>query len=79
MRIPRPIISAALLALAPAVREGLVADDVIVDAKSGISGAGRGGNAIVLLEEPETEMQVAEALSEAGAISIISTDLRKAS
>ena len=34
---------AALLALAPAVREGLVADDVIVDAKSGISGAGRGG------------------------------------
>ena len=34
---------AALLALAPAVREGLVTDDVIVDAKSGISGAGRGG------------------------------------
>ena len=34
---------AALLALAPAVREGLVADDIIVDAKSGISGAGRGG------------------------------------
>ena len=34
---------AAILALAPAVREGLVADDIIVDAKSGISGAGRGG------------------------------------
>ena len=34
---------AALLALAPAVRERLVADDVIVDAKSGISGAGRSG------------------------------------
>ena len=34
---------AALLALAPAVREGLVTDDVIVDAKSGISGAGRAG------------------------------------
>jgi N-acetyl-gamma-glutamyl-phosphate reductase len=33
----------ALLALAPAVREGLVADDIIIDAKSGISGAGRGG------------------------------------
>jgi N-acetyl-gamma-glutamyl-phosphate reductase len=34
---------ASILALAPAVREGLIADDVIVDAKSGISGAGRGG------------------------------------
>ena len=34
---------AAILALAPAVREGLTVDDVIVDAKSGISGAGRGG------------------------------------
>ena len=34
---------AAILALAPAVREGLIDDDVIVDAKSGISGAGRGG------------------------------------
>ena len=33
----------AILGLAPAVREGIVADDVIVDAKSGISGAGRGG------------------------------------
>jgi len=35
--------SAAILAMAPAVREGLVVDDVIVDAKTGISGAGRGG------------------------------------
>ena len=34
---------AAILALAPAVRAGLVADDIIVDAKTGISGAGRGG------------------------------------
>jgi N-acetyl-gamma-glutamyl-phosphate reductase len=34
---------ASLLALAPAVGEGLVVDDVIVDAKTGISGAGRGG------------------------------------
>jgi N-acetyl-gamma-glutamyl-phosphate reductase len=34
---------ATILALAPAVREGLVVDDVVVDAKSGISGAGRGG------------------------------------
>ncbi len=34
---------AALLAMAPAVHGGLVRDDVVVDAKSGISGAGRGG------------------------------------
>ena len=34
---------AAILALAPAVRLGLVGNDIIVDAKSGISGAGRGG------------------------------------
>ena len=34
---------ASLLGLAPAVREGLVADDIVIDAKSGISGAGRGG------------------------------------
>ncbi len=34
---------AAILALAPAVRAGIIADDIIVDAKSGISGAGRGG------------------------------------
>ena len=35
--------AAAILALAPAVRGGLVVDDVVADAKSGISGAGRGG------------------------------------
>ena len=34
---------AAILAMAPAVREGLVVDDVVIDAKTGISGAGRGG------------------------------------
>ena len=34
---------ATILALAPAVRMGLVVDDIVVDAKSGISGAGRGG------------------------------------
>jgi N-acetyl-gamma-glutamyl-phosphate reductase len=32
----------AILALAPAVAAGLVGDQVVVDAKSGISGAGRG-------------------------------------
>ena len=31
----------AILALAPAVKEGLVYDDTIVDSKSGVSGAGR--------------------------------------
>ncbi len=31
----------ALLALAPAVREGIVGPDVIIDSKSGVSGAGR--------------------------------------
>ena len=35
--------AAAILALAPAIREGLVVDDIVIDAKSGISGAGRGG------------------------------------
>lgn len=34
--------TAALLALAPAVRHALIEPDVIVDAKSGLSGAGRG-------------------------------------
>ena len=33
--------TAAILALAPALRAGLIAPDVIVDAKSGLSGAGR--------------------------------------
>ena len=33
---------ASILALAPAVAAGLVEDDVIIDAKSGVSGAGRG-------------------------------------
>lgn len=34
--------TAAILALAPAVREGIVLEDIIIDAKSGVSGAGRG-------------------------------------
>ena len=34
--------AASILALAPAVAAGLVGDQIIVDAKSGISGAGRG-------------------------------------
>ena len=42
---------AAILALAPAVREGLVVNDIIVDAKSGISGAGRGGLATNIMDQ----------------------------
>ena len=42
--------SAAILALAPAVREGIIGDDIIVDAKSGISGAGRGGLATNIMD-----------------------------
>ncbi len=34
--------TAAILALAPAYAEGLIEDQIVVDAKSGISGAGRG-------------------------------------
>ncbi len=33
--------TAAILALAPAVKEGLITPDIIVDSKSGVSGAGR--------------------------------------
>ncbi len=36
--------SAAILALAPAVEAGIIDGDVVVDAKSGVSGAGRGGS-----------------------------------
>tara|TARA_B100000686_G_scaffold18330_1_gene16975 strand:+ start:1640 stop:2674 length:1035 start_codon:yes stop_codon:yes gene_type:complete len=32
----------AILALAPVIKEGLVSENIIVDAKSGVSGAGRG-------------------------------------
>ena len=34
--------TSAILALAPAVKEGLVEPDIVVDSKSGVSGAGRG-------------------------------------
>ncbi len=36
--------SAAILALAPAIDAGIIAPDIVVDAKSGVSGAGRGGS-----------------------------------
>ncbi len=41
---------AAILALAPAVRAGIIGDDIIVDAKTGISGAGRGGLATNIMD-----------------------------
>ena len=34
--------SAAILALAPALKAGIIEPDIIIDAKSGVSGAGRG-------------------------------------
>jgi len=34
--------SSAILALAPAVKHGLIGPDIIIDSKSGVSGAGRG-------------------------------------
>jgi N-acetyl-gamma-glutamyl-phosphate reductase len=39
--VPGCYSTASILALAPAVHAGLVASDVVVDAKSGVSGAGR--------------------------------------
>ncbi len=39
--VPGCYSTAAILALAPAVRSGLVGADIVVDAKSGVSGAGR--------------------------------------
>jgi len=39
--VPGCYATAAILALAPAVRSGLAASDIVVDAKSGVSGAGR--------------------------------------
>lgn len=43
--------AASILGLAPAVRGKLVRDDIIVDAKSGISGAGRGGVATNIMDQ----------------------------
>jgi N-acetyl-gamma-glutamyl-phosphate reductase len=43
--------TAAILALAPAVKAGIVEPDIIVDAKSGVSGAGRGKHAFSEVNE----------------------------
>jgi N-acetyl-gamma-glutamyl-phosphate reductase len=45
--------TAALLALTPFARAGMLVDDVVVDAKSGVSGAGRGAGADFLYTELE--------------------------
>ena len=45
--------TAALLALAPFASRGLLRDEVVVDAKSGVSGAGRGAGADFLYTELE--------------------------
>jgi N-acetyl-gamma-glutamyl-phosphate reductase len=42
--------TAAILALAPLAADGLV-EDVVIDAKSGVSGAGRGGTDFVAVDE----------------------------
>jgi N-acetyl-gamma-glutamyl-phosphate reductase len=42
---------AALLALAPVVRAGLIEPDIIIDAKSGVSGAGRSPNMVTHFAE----------------------------
>jgi len=42
--------TAAILALAPLAADGLV-EDVVIDAKSGVSGAGRGGSDFVTVDE----------------------------
>ncbi len=43
--------SAAVLALAPAVQAGIIEPDIVVDAKSGVSGAGRGGSVALNFSE----------------------------
>src|SRR2546428_9598901 len=41
--VPGCYATASILGLAPAVSPGLVGSDIVVDAKSGLSGAGRSG------------------------------------
>ena len=71
--------TAALLALAPFARAGLLRGDVIVDAKSGVSGAGRGAGTDFLYTELEGgtkaygvgghrhQPEIAQGLADAGA------------
>ncbi|HEX2884254.1 MAG TPA: N-acetyl-gamma-glutamyl-phosphate reductase [Candidatus Limnocylindria bacterium] len=71
--------TAALLALVPFARAGLLTGDVVVDAKSGVSGAGRGAGADYLYPELEGgtkpygigghrhQPEIAQGLADAGA------------
>ena len=49
--------TAAILALAPAVKEGLIQPDIIVDGKSGVSGAGRGMSLFTHFSEVNESVQ----------------------
>jgi len=46
----------AILALAPAVREGLIGPDIIIDSKSGVSGAGRAPSLNTLYSEANEDV-----------------------
>jgi N-acetyl-gamma-glutamyl-phosphate reductase len=49
--VPGCYSTASILALAPAVSAGLVGSDIVIDAKSGVSGAGRSGGLGVSFSE----------------------------
>ncbi len=51
--VPGCFPTGAILSLAPLVREGLIEDDVIVDAKTGLSGAGRTLGLVVHFSEAD--------------------------
>ncbi|HUH17436.1 MAG TPA: N-acetyl-gamma-glutamyl-phosphate reductase [Methylomirabilota bacterium] len=77
--------TAALLALAPFAKAGLLRGDVIVDAKSGVSGAGRGAGTDFLYSELEGgtkaygvgghrhHPEIAQGLADAGATDVVLT------
>ena len=77
--------TAALLALAPFAKAGLLRGDVIVDAKSGVSGAGRGAGTDFLYSELEGgtkaygvgghrhQPEIAQGLADAGAADVALT------
>ncbi len=77
--------TAALLALAPFARAGLLAGDLVVDAKSGVSGAGRGAGTDFLYTELEGgtkaygigghrhQPEISQGLAAAGALNVALT------
>jgi N-acetyl-gamma-glutamyl-phosphate reductase len=48
----------AILALAPAIKAGIIGPDIIIDSKSGVSGAGRGAKTNLLLGEAGESVSV---------------------